>query len=306
MSGNSPIRAITRICTSTGIAGRTKRGLKVLARHLRCRGRTSTCRAGSPTQCRALPLGVWDAEDDIEAFMAADRVAIHWFLVAFTAIPRLKQLGRPTDPATVRILADTLWLHRRFVGSYTYNSSQGSVAEEIASRCVIEFGEPSDTWLLAKARDKAVGPRSLFGLIDQRQFKANREGGTEAHYDEMFRAEFVQVAASRFEEGERFSLEALRFWGSLWLALGAPTQARRTARAIIGFTLGREERPYKIAALKLFAFAASQEQLEPASKDQMKLLYNDVWSHYTHAIGEERDERKEIDKLLGKVAESLP
>ena len=256
-------------------------------------------------QCRALPLSVWDAEDDVEAFMAADRVAIHWFLVAFAAIPRLKQLGRPTNPAAVRILAEALWRHRQFVGSYTHHSSNGSVAEEIASRCVIEFGEPSDTWLLARVRDKAVGPLSLFGLIDQRQLKAKREGGTESHYDEMFRADFVEVATSRFVEGERFTLEALRFWGSLWRALGAPTQARGTARAIVGFPLGRKDRPYKIAALKLFAFAASQEQLDPASSEMMKVLYNELWSPYTHAIGEEKDEREEIGMLLEEATESL-
>ena len=49
-------------------------------------------------QCRELPLSVWDAEENYEAFIFADRAAHHWFLVALHAIPVLKELGRAIDP----------------------------------------------------------------------------------------------------------------------------------------------------------------------------------------------------------------
>ena len=66
------------------------------------------------TRCHALPLSVWDAEENNNAFSSADRVVQHRFLVAFHAIPILKLLGRPADPASVRLLAGNLWAHTAF------------------------------------------------------------------------------------------------------------------------------------------------------------------------------------------------
>ena len=43
-------------------------------------------------RCRALPLSVWDAEENCEAFNTADRAAQHWFLIALHAIEALKEL----------------------------------------------------------------------------------------------------------------------------------------------------------------------------------------------------------------------
>lgn len=257
-------------------------------------------------QCRALPLTVWDAEESVEAFMAADSVAIHWFLIAFFAIPRLQELNRPPDPAKVRNLAETFWNHRRFVQGYSHDSFQDPIAEELVSRSVIEFGDPSDTWLLEKASDIGVGPMSLFALVDQRQRKAIREGRADVGYDEMFRAEYVRIATDRFREARRFSLQKLHSWGLVWRALEAPDQACRTANAIIAFPLERGDRHYRIVALRLFALAASNKKLGRASSAQMRALYNELWPHYTHAIGEERHERDEIDKLLDAAAERRP
>ena len=48
-------------------------------------------------QCRRLPLSVWDAEENHEDFIAADRAVQHWFLVALDAIRCLTALGRVVD-----------------------------------------------------------------------------------------------------------------------------------------------------------------------------------------------------------------
>ncbi len=59
-------------------------------------------------QCQELPLSVWDAEENYKAFSTSDRAVQHWFLVAFHAIPVLKELGHTIDPVMVRTLAETL------------------------------------------------------------------------------------------------------------------------------------------------------------------------------------------------------
>lgn len=69
-------------------------------------------------QCQELPLSVWDAEENYKAFITTDRAMQHWFLVAFHAIPVLKELGRTIDPVAVRTLAETLWSHCHFAGQY--------------------------------------------------------------------------------------------------------------------------------------------------------------------------------------------
>ena len=43
------------------------------------------------TRCRALPISVWDAEENYQAFSTADRAAQIWFLVALHAVAVLKQ-----------------------------------------------------------------------------------------------------------------------------------------------------------------------------------------------------------------------
>ena len=149
-------------------------------------------------QCQELPLSVWDAEENYEAFIAADRAAQHWFLVALHAIPVLKELDRTIDPVAVRTLAENLWDHCHFAGQHLYRYPAALVTSELAARFAAEFGEPNDAWLLDRARHLGVGPLALWALIDQRRLKSSREGETDAHYDEMITTELVRVGLGSF------------------------------------------------------------------------------------------------------------
>ena len=92
-------------------------------------------------KCRALPLSVWDAEENIWTFLTADRAAQHWFLVALYAIPPLQELGRTVDPVEVRTLTSILETHCRFVKQYLRNRPTVSAVEKIAAHLVNEFGK---------------------------------------------------------------------------------------------------------------------------------------------------------------------
>ena len=247
-------------------------------------------------QCRALPLSVWDAEENYEAFIAADRAVQHWFLVALHAIPVLKKLGRTINPVAVCTLAEILWDHCHFAGQHLPSHPAALVASELAARFAAEFGEPNDAWLLDRARHLGVGPLALWALLDQRSLKSSREDGTDAHYDEMITRELVRFASGRFGDGGQFDLEALRSWGQLWLLLGAINEAEQTAIAISAFPLREHDRVYKILVLKLFALVASKRKLPPEIEGYVASLYRQLWPGYT--TSEELVDREQIDEML--------
>ena len=256
------------------------------------------------TQCHPLALSVWDAEEDYSAFSSADRVVQHWFLVALHAIPILIELGRPANPAAVRDLADSLWAHCSFAGTHLHTLPDASVAAEHVSRSAIEYGTPSDVWLLEQARNPDLGPRSLWALVDQRTQKNTREGGPELRDDQIIEAEFARIASDRFGDGRQCDLETLRFWGLLWLLLGAVDEAEKTATAISAFSLRAHDRGYKILALKLLAMAGAARPPSPALADFTASLYKQLWPGY--ALPEERTDREQIDEMLKPSVSRIP
>ena len=256
------------------------------------------------TQCHPLALSVWDAEEDYSAFSSADRVVQHWFLVALHAIPLLIELGRPANPAEVRALAESLWGHCSFAGTHLHTLPDASVAAEHASRSAIEYGTPSDVWLLEQARNPHLGPRSIWALADQRTKKNTREGGPELRDDQIIAAEFARIASDRFADGWQCDLETLRFWGLLWLLLGTVDVAEKTATAILAFPLKAHDRGYKILALKLLAMAGATRPPSPALADFTATLYKQLWPGY--ALTEERTDREQIDEMLERSASRIP
>ena len=243
-----------------------------------------------------MPLSVWDAEEDYTAFSSADRVVQHRFLVALHAIPILKELGRPADPAAVLALAETLWAHCSFAANHLEGGADASIAAEYAARYAVEYGAPSDAWLLDRVRDLRLPPRSLWGLIDQRNKKINRAGGNDAADDDFVVDELARIAADRFGDRSEFNLQALHFWGLLWLLLGATDEAEKTATAILAFPLRPHERAYKILALKLLATAAVSRSLSPTPAEFTASVYRQLWPGYTPH--EERSDRQHIDEML--------
>lgn len=248
------------------------------------------------SRCRALPLSVWDAEEDYSAFSAADRVVQHRFLVALHAIPILSELGCPADRAAVLALAEALWAHCGFAGRYLHGGAESSIAAEYTARYAIEYGSPTDVWLLNQVRGPRLAPRSLWGLIDHRIKKRSRAGHKDAAEDELVVDELRRIASERFDDGSEFNLEDLRFWGLLWLELGAIDEAEKTAEAILAFPLRLHERAYKILALKLLAKVASSRRPSATLAGLTASVYRQLWPGY--APHEERSDRQQIDEML--------
>lgn len=250
------------------------------------------------TRCRALPLSVWDAEKSYQIFSSADRAAQIWFLVALHAVAGLKHIGRVVDPVRVRALAEAVWTHCYFTGQYLPEGRDTSVASEHAARSAIEFGDPSDLWLMEQALSPKVGPRALWALIDQKKKQAAREGERHVVYNEIVMEEVARAASNRFSDGGSNGFESLHYWGRLWLTLGAIEQARRTAMAILAFPMRGFERGSKILVLELLTMGADGQGLDQATKDYIGSTYRDLWPIYGYTPDTERADRHRIDELL--------
>ena len=251
------------------------------------------------TRCEQLPLSVWEAEQNCELFSAANRAAQIWFLVALHAIEYQKQIGRPVDPRVVRTVAEIVWIHCHYVGIHLHGQPEASVAAEYAARSAVEFGKPSDLWILEQARNPRSGSRALWALIDQRIQKISREGGSDLSYHETNTNAIVRAAAERFGDGAQFDFDSLHYWGRLWLLLDAFDQAEQTAKAIIAFPLRDFDRVSEILVLKLLILATGNGKIDPGTWDYIVSTYQRLWPGYT--IGEERLDRQQIDEMLERL-----
>ncbi len=246
-------------------------------------------------RCKALPLSVWDAEENLEAFNYTERAAQIWFLVAFFSIPYLHELSRSADPVEVRDLAEMFWNHCDFASTYVRSQPESSVVSEYAARFAVRYGEPSDTWILKQARNRGVGPRALWALIQQRGEKIARDGGTTAPYGHAITTELLHIAAERFQNEWRYNLEELRFWGQLWLLLGATDESEQTAIAMASFPNSLRDRADDLLVLKLLATAASKKKLVPEMEDYARSLYRQLWPG-SYTPGDEREDRAQIEE----------
>ena len=268
--------------------------------------RTLDLRKWVVDRCQQLPLSVWDADvQEDQTFNTAERVARHWFLVAFHAIPRLEELGRKVGPAAVLSLTETFCDHCRYAQPYVVGRPALSVEAEFAARCAVEFGGPSERWLLDLARHPAAGARVLWAVIDQGRIKLGQveDRGAAPRLDEMFVTKLASIASDRFGDGRRFGLDALEYWGRLWLSLGKIDEAEKASLAILAFPARLSTRADTILALKLLALVAGKRRLEHPIRDRLRSLYRKLWSVFTP--NQERLDREQVDALLKGLPHGL-
>lgn len=252
------------------------------------------------TRCQSLPLSVWDVEEDHSAFLCADRVAQHRFLIALNAIPALGMLGRPADPGSVRALAESLWAHTAFADKHIHRHAGLPSGVEYAARQAIECGSATDAWILEHARNPDMQPHALWALMDQRQKKICREAASNVTDDDFILPELARIASDRFHEGAEHDLETLRYWALLWLLLGSVDEAEATATAMLAFPLKAHDRTYKILALRLLVQVAQTKPLPATLAEFPTSLYRQLWS--SHTPSEELSDRQEIDDAVTRSA----
>ena len=168
----------------------------------------------------------------------------------------------------------------------------------------LSMANQAKLWLFDQIRNPRLGSRSIWALLNHRTKGIAREVGMQACEDEAIAAEFTRIASDRFGDGRQFGLDALFYWGLLWLQLGATEEAEKTAAAICRFPLRAHDRGYKIMALKLLALAATSQPLIPDVADYTAALYTELWPGYTPQ--EELSDRQRIDEMLQRSATRIP
>lgn len=253
-------------------------------------------------RCRSLPLVVWDAEENLRTFSAANRAAQTWFLVAFHSIECLKVIEQEIDCVEVLALAEAVWNHCYFAEQYTREKCEESVVVEFASRFAVEYGEPGYLWLLEQAQSQKVGPRALWAIVDQRQKRANREKRRGAgNDDEIVIDEFTRGASDRFGDGRLFGFEALQYWGHLWLLLKAAKEAYQTAETLLNFPIRDYERRSKILLLELLCFGAEAQRVDQEIAEYVDSTYRALWPTLSHTPDMEQEDRQRINSLLERM-----
>lgn len=258
------------------------------------------------SRCRHLPLSVWDAEENYQGFSAADRAAQAWFLVALHAVGYLKEINRPVDPAKVRDLAEAVWAHCCFADQYLQDRCGISILAEHAARSAVEFGAPTDLWLLEQARRRRVGSRSLWALMDQRKQMAARDKRPDTGEYELVVEDVTRSASNRFGDGGRFGFESLHYWGRLWILLGATEQAGRTAKMILAYPSRLLGRGSEVLILELLTLRADAYGLDKELRDWVVSTYRKLWPMRDGTIDLEREDRQRIDEQLKKWGIVVP
>ena len=246
-------------------------------------------------RCRALPLSVWDAEEDYRCFLNAENVAQFRFLVALHAIQKLADVGRTLDPASALTLAENFWMHSQFAGRHI-RRSEGSDVAAFAARVAVHLGKPSDDWVLDQAENPGVGPLTLLALIHQRMSGADERIEMDDRHQALFDSELRRIASSRFRDVKGLEPTDLYHLGELWLLLEAADEAKATAMATVSLPQRQLTRAHKVLALQLLAFSSSKQGLAHEEENMIAALYSELWASYTPT--EERNKRQQIDYLL--------
>ena len=257
-------------------------------------------------KCRALPLSVWDFEEDHQRFFNAEKVAQFRFLVALYAIQMFERVGRTVDPADALALAEDFWKHCQFTGRHI-PSFDGSEVSALAARVAVHLGKPTNDWVLDQAGNPGISPHALWALIHQRVSDDTDYLKVKDIHLLTFMAELHHIASARFGDPRGLGPTELYYLGKLWLLLGevddedmlasVAEEAKTTAMVLLAsYTQRQLSRAHSVLALKLLTFASTKQRLPLETENKLVELYRDLWTSYTPT--EERIERQQIDDVL--------
>ena len=251
-------------------------------------------------RCSALPLSVWDADDDPKRFRKADEAVGLYCSVALRAVDILYSNGYSTDVGLAIALAEKLWDHRSFVERCAYSLCSDWYAAEYSARAAVALGKPAESWLLAQVNNPVVPPRILWALIDESRSRAGQTTGNATPQQRTIRSRLLRAASNRYGNSTGTHLDDLRYLARLWTLLGGAKEAEHTAMNILAFRRPKLQRTDQIAALELLAFAASLRRPTATVTKITTSLYGELWPGHT-PLGEV-EKRKVVDDLLNRAA----
>ena len=253
-------------------------------------------------RCSALPLSVWDADDDPKRFRKADEAVGLYFSVALRAVDILYSNGYSIDVGSAKALAEKLWDHRSFIERCAYSLPADWDTAEYSARVAVALGKPAESWLLAQVNNPVVPPRILWALVDESLSRTGQLVGNATLQENTMRSKLLRAASDRYGNSTALGLDDLRYLARLWPLLGGAKEAEHTAMNILAFRRPKLQRGDQIAALELLAFAASLRPPAGAITEMIASLYSELWPGNT-PLGEV-EKREIIDDLLSRSAET--
>ena len=238
-------------------------------------------------QCSGLPLSVWEADDHREKFRVADDVAQMQMTVAIYAVVARYESGLGVEPEMVRNLAGRVWEHSHFVGQQDGYRLEEPEVDELAARLLVELGNPSEEWLIIRAKRLDIGPRGLWGLVDA---YVGRYGFPN------LANELSSSIAARYRHIKAVEISTLRYLAKVWQILEAADPALVTAETMRKYHERAMRREDYLEVVKLLVLASRKMSSTSETIRDIRSLSEYLWRN--HIPDEEGEIKRAVDALL--------
>ena len=239
------------------------------------------------SQCGRLPLSVWEADDRPEKFRVADDVAQMQMAIAIYAVVSRYEAGVGGEPEMVRNLAERVWEHCHFVGQQERYRLEEPEVDELAARVLVELGNPSEEWLIIRAKSGEIGPRGLWSMVDA---YVGRYGYP------VLANELSSSIAARYRNIKAVQISTLRYLAKVWQILEAADPARVTAETMLEYHQRAMQREDYLEVVKLLVLASRKKGSTSEVMRGIRSLSEYLWRN--HVPGEEVDLKQSVDALL--------
>ncbi len=239
------------------------------------------------SQCGRLPLSVWEADDRPETFWVADDVAQMQMAVAIYAVVARYEAGVGGDPEMVRNLAEKVWEHCHFVGQQEGYWLEEPEVDELAARVLVQLGNPSEEWLIIRAKSRGIGTRGLWSLVD---------AYVGIYGNPVLADELSSSIAAQFRNMKAVQISTLRYLAKVWQILEAADAARVTAETMLEYHQRAMHREDYLTALNLLILASRKKGATSESLRGIRSLSEYLWRNYVPP--EEVDLKQSVYALL--------
>ncbi len=239
------------------------------------------------SQCARLPLSVWEADDRPETFRVADDVAQMQMAVALYAVVARYEAGVGGEPEMVRNLAERVWEHCHFVGQQEGYRLEEPEVDELAARVLVQLGNPSEEWLIIRAKSGEIGPRGLWSMVDA---YVERYG-----YPVQANELSISIAAG-YRNMKAVQISTLRYLAKVWQILEAADAARVTAETMLEYHHRAMQREDYLEILKLLVLALRKKGATSEVMRGLRSLSEYLWRNRVPA--EEVDLKHSVYALL--------
>ena len=238
-------------------------------------------------QSSRLPLSVWEADDHPEKFRVADDVAQMQMAAAIYAVVARCEAGIGVEPEMVRNLAGRIWEHSHFVGQQEELRLEEPEVDELAARVLVELGNPSEEWLIVRAKSLEIGPRGLWSMVDA---YVGRYGYP------VLADELSSCIAARYRNIKAVQISTLRYLAKVWKILEAADPALLTAETMLEYHQRAMQREDYLEVVNLRVLAVRKKGPTSEVMRGIRSLSEYLWS--TRIPEEEVEIKRSVDALL--------